>query len=758
MLASAASFSLGAFTPALPATTGPRRLAEAGCPCATTTSVHTGSALTITLGGASYTYESTYGLSTCTAHDATLAPYCSQSDPPKWCSDSWCYVDSSNCDQPSSKSVYLSGLSYSYFTCGGSNTFDAWFGTDTESGSGEAHALTELVSLMHQYTESISDTLEENYAEAQAASGCSPASSCPCADCVAPSTSWQSSIAGITTPNMTLSGATYKTRPGTSSTSSDATTDQCLANIVTSSFTRIAATESDPDRIGFEYYGSQSLGNYIQWPGMQDCDAYDPRYRPWYAAAASGPKDVVLVIDTSGSMSGTREAMARAAATMVIDTLTSSDYVSIVRFSSSASSYDVDGAEVGTLVQATDATKTAMKSWIATNIDASGGTNFEAAFEKMWQVIDATTTSSGCNRVILFLSDGEPSNWSDSIKSGLQTKAASYTPQVHLLTYALGSNAPSDILQEMACASGGIFYQVDTTTIADTMASYFQVLAPMLSPCRVRWVRYNDYYTGTELLGACLASFEKESATAATSCNGGLSGLGETGDARVPKLIGVGCVDMNLVVDLPTLEAHADYGAFRSLVAAEMAECSRISLTEDQMETLRAEVGAYSVCGTGTSGGASSGEDACEAYTRLGFNATACELFDCCCDGVCEDDDDVVGAIVGILFFLCICGSICAGVFFLCTRMNRRAAPPPTAPQPGVQMPPMGRPAVAQPQAYGAQPMAYGAQPMAAQPMAMATAVPMQPQGYGAQPVQQQGYPAQASGYPAAVAMGTVVG
>jgi hypothetical protein len=25
---------------------------------------------------------------------------------------------------------------------------------------------------------------------------------------------------------------------------------------------------------------------------MQDCGAYDPRYRPWYAAAASGPKDV----------------------------------------------------------------------------------------------------------------------------------------------------------------------------------------------------------------------------------------------------------------------------------------------------------------------------------------------------------------------------------------------------------------------------------------------------------------------------------
>ena len=69
------------------------------------------------------------------------------------------------------------------------------------------------------------------------------------------------------------------------SNDADATTDQCLADIVTSSFTRIAAKESDPDRIGYEYYASQSLGNFVQWPGMQDCGAYDPRYRPWCAAS-----------------------------------------------------------------------------------------------------------------------------------------------------------------------------------------------------------------------------------------------------------------------------------------------------------------------------------------------------------------------------------------------------------------------------------------------------------------------------------------
>ena len=29
---------------------------------------------------------------------------------------------------------------------------------------------------------------------------------------------------------------------------------------------------------------------------------YDPRVRPWYVGASSGPKDVIIVLDTSGSM------------------------------------------------------------------------------------------------------------------------------------------------------------------------------------------------------------------------------------------------------------------------------------------------------------------------------------------------------------------------------------------------------------------------------------------------------------------------
>ena len=61
-------------------------------------------------------------------------------------------------------------------------------------------------------------------------------------------------------------------------------------------------------------------------PGTSGNSVYDPRFRSWYVAAASGPKDVVIVIDVSGSMGiNGRMGIAQAAAKKVLDTFTESD-------------------------------------------------------------------------------------------------------------------------------------------------------------------------------------------------------------------------------------------------------------------------------------------------------------------------------------------------------------------------------------------------------------------------------------------------
>ena len=145
-------------------------------------------------------------------------------------------------------------------------------------------------------------------------------------------------------------------------------------------------------------------GTYMQWPGMEDCSTggFDPRFRPWYAGAAAGPKDVVIVIDTSGSMSSgnpTRMSLAIDAAVKVVDTLTDADYAAIVGFQSNTAKYRLS------LQQATDANKGAMKSWIRSSLTASGGTNFRAAFDAVFEILQVMSACAGvhlaCDRTCL---------------------------------------------------------------------------------------------------------------------------------------------------------------------------------------------------------------------------------------------------------------------------------------------------------------------------------------------------------------------
>jgi uncharacterized protein with von Willebrand factor type A (vWA) domain len=59
---------------------------------------------------------------------------------------------------------------------------------------------------------------------------------------------------------------------------------------------------------------------------------YDCRTRPWYTAAANSPKNVVILQDTSGSMTGLRREISRHVVYTILDTLTDNDYVNVLNF------------------------------------------------------------------------------------------------------------------------------------------------------------------------------------------------------------------------------------------------------------------------------------------------------------------------------------------------------------------------------------------------------------------------------------------
>ena len=95
--------------------------------------------LTVTLNNATGTgqnewiYPTSYGMDSCSAHDASMHPYCADSggtplpNAPSWCRNPWCFIDQSNCGMANDPSSYFTGsdppLSYSHETCGSANTF-----------------------------------------------------------------------------------------------------------------------------------------------------------------------------------------------------------------------------------------------------------------------------------------------------------------------------------------------------------------------------------------------------------------------------------------------------------------------------------------------------------------------------------------------------------------------------------------------------------------------------------------------------------
>ena len=125
---------------------------------------------------------------------------------------------------------------------------------------------------------------------------------------------------------------------------------------------------------------------------------------PWLVRVSSiGPKDVVIVIDTSGSMSsGFRINHTKEAATWVINTLTEHDFAQVVDFNIGASS------QILSCCPCTPQTRLHSKnSSLVWHLAACMlRMRFETAFEILQDSEGSAETSTGSARAILFLTDG----------------------------------------------------------------------------------------------------------------------------------------------------------------------------------------------------------------------------------------------------------------------------------------------------------------------------------------------------------------
>lgn len=160
----------------------------------------------------------------------------------------------------------------------------------------------------------------------------------------------------------------------------------------------------------FWQYFCSSTGFLRQFPATKwkfdPVDLYDCRMRHWYISAANSQKDVIILVDNSGSMTGQKKDIARHIVENILDTLTPNDFVNIFTFSNEIR--DVIDCFGDTLVQANSANIRVMKEALH-HIETNELANFTAALTRAFDVLTEYRESregANCNQAIMLISDG----------------------------------------------------------------------------------------------------------------------------------------------------------------------------------------------------------------------------------------------------------------------------------------------------------------------------------------------------------------
>ncbi|XP_031169269.1 voltage-dependent calcium channel subunit alpha-2/delta-1a isoform X2 [Sander lucioperca] len=224
-------------------------------------------------------------------------------------------------------------------------------------------------------------------------------------------------------------------------------------------------------------------------------DLYDVRRRPWYIQGAASPKDMLILVDASGSVSGLTLKLIRTSVNKMLETLSDDDYVNVVYFNEKA----MYASCFENLVQANVRNKRMLKDAVQ-SITAKGITNYRGGFELAFeQLAQMNVSRANCNKIIMLFTDGGEERAEEIFEK--------YNPKqaVRIFTFSVGQhNYDKGPIQWMACANKGYYYEIPSIgAIRINTQEYLDVLGrPMVkADRRAKQVQWTNVYLDALELG-----------------------------------------------------------------------------------------------------------------------------------------------------------------------------------------------------------------------------------------------------------------
>jgi Ca-activated chloride channel family protein len=201
------------------------------------------------------------------------------------------------------------------------------------------------------------------------------------------------------------------------------------------------------------------------------------------------PRDMVLVLDTSGSMRGPKMDQARKALKYCLENLGPKDRFGVMNFATTVNKYRDN------LVEASPEQLGQAAKWVD-DLDATGGT---AINDALAEALAMRTTEEGRTFTVVFFTDGQPTIGETDPEKILKNVAAKNTANTRIFTFGVGDDVNATMLDRLADDTRAVATYVRPAEDISVKAAglYAKISHPVLTNLKLATtndVRFQEVY------------------------------------------------------------------------------------------------------------------------------------------------------------------------------------------------------------------------------------------------------------------------